>query len=124
MRKRLLLFVLYWLGMHVFANKYFTVNDATKTEIAESLFFEPFSWFWALLFFVVSFISLSKLMFICLIGLVAKQELLSYSGMLVVSIVLYRQAAIIVLLVAIVYAFLEGNDYKKKIGRYRGRERT
>lgn len=121
MRKKLLFYLGGWAGVLIFSNQVYFILYSSSHEIMESLVFDPFTWFIAVLFFVIGMLSISKLIFYSLFPHVKMFEKLIYGFSFLTMIILYRGPATVIILTAILYAILEVNDYTKKLRKYRER---
>ncbi|MDQ0257671.1 hypothetical protein J2S74_005133 [Evansella vedderi] len=122
MGKKLLYYCCGWISVLVFSNQFYFLLSSSSPEIMESLVFEPFSWFVAVLFFVIGVLSISRLIFYTFFPNSKRVEKLIYGFTFLVMIILYRVAALAIVGVAVIYAIMEGIDYSKRIQRYKRRE--
>ncbi|MBU9723982.1 MULTISPECIES: hypothetical protein [Bacillaceae] len=128
MRRITILVLLSIIGLHIFSTKFNEIFfPFSSLYMMESLVFEPFSWFFALIGFMISFLSFAKMIFKLQFPLLKRTdriEKIVYLIVIVISILLYRVPALVVLLVSIIYASMDMNDHSKKIKRYLSKEKV
>ncbi|MBU9714268.1 hypothetical protein [Evansella tamaricis] len=127
MKRKILTVLMSFFGLHLFSNQFSEVISYSIDEWKESLVFEPFSYFIAIISFIVSFLAFSKIIFVLLKPIInreTKHEKIFYAIFITLTILVYRFSAVLVLIFAIGYAIMESIEYSKRVQRYSRREKN
>ncbi|MDG5787630.1 hypothetical protein QA612_08985 [Evansella sp. AB-P1] len=105
-------------SLHIVNNNWNEYRRLSKILLIESFVFEPFTWFFTILFFIVAFLSFSKVIFYSFFPLINKYERFFIWFIFLLSIILYKLVAILIIIIAFVYAIMDAADYSRRMHRY------
>ena len=121
MKDRLIVLCAGVIFLFFFSKRFFTLQEAVSYSMVKSLVFEPFTWFMALLLLIISFLCFSKILFYFLLPQAFKYEKTLYTICFVGILLVYKQAAAIVLIFAALYAIMDAYEYSKRVRKYKRR---
>lgn len=115
--KRSFLAVIFGVIFFILSNRISELLPYNSNTILHNLVFVPFSLFITILFFIGSFLLLSRLIFYLSFSTVTRLEQFLYLCMLIGSIIIYQWLLICLISISLIYLYFDVHQYNKKCKR-------